>query len=113
MTRSDATLRITPGGNQLTIEQNALKVVAFLNTMREQVITNPEFGKHYSDAGRMDNLFATLASNLTLNFQRLEEARDNAAMNPGRRQYQDDVDTYLQGLANTNYRIEQIWQEVR
>ena len=113
MTRSDATLRMIPGGNQLTIEQNALKVVAFLNAMREQVIANPEFGKHYSDAGRMDNLFATLASNLTLNFQRLEEARDNAAMNPGRRQYQDDVDTYLQGLANTNYRIEQIWREFR
>ena len=97
----------------MTIEQQALKVAAFLRSMREQVIANPEFGKHYSDAGRMDNLFATLATNLTLNFQRLEEAREKAAMNPSRRQYQDDIDNYLEGLANTSDRIEQTWQEFR
>ena len=111
--QSDATVRRTPGDNQVTIEQKALKVAAFLKSMREQVIANPEFGKHYSDAGRMDNLFATLATNLTLNFQRLEEAREKAAMNPSRRQYQDDIDNYLEGLANTSDRIEQTWQEFR
>lgn len=112
-TRSDETVRIMPGGNPLTIEQNALKVAAFLKTMREYVIANPEFGKHYSDAGRMDTLFSSLATNLALNFQRLEEARSKAAMNPGRRQYQDDVDTYLEGLMSTSDRIEQTWQEFR
>ncbi|MGH2493486.1 MAG: protein kinase domain-containing protein [Ktedonobacteraceae bacterium] len=112
-TRSDETVRIMPGGNPLTIEQNALKVAAFLKTMREYVIVNPEFGKHYSDAGRMDNLFSSLATHLAVNFQRLEEARGKAAMNPGRRQYQDDVDTYLEGLMSTSDKIEQTWQEFR
>lgn len=112
-TRSDETVRIMPGGNPLTIEQNALKVAAFLKTMREYVIANPEFGRHYSDAGRMDTLFSSLATNLALNFQRLEEARNKAAMNPARRQYQDDVDAYLEGLMSTSDRIEQTWQEFR
>ncbi|HEU0002018.1 MAG TPA: protein kinase [Ktedonobacteraceae bacterium] len=112
-TRSDETVRIMPGGNPLTIEQNALKVAAFLKTMREYVIANPEFGRYYSDAGRMDTLFSSLATNLALNFQRLEEARNKAAMNPARRQYQDDVDAYLEGLMSTSDRIEQTWQEFR
>ncbi len=112
-TQSDQTVMLIPGDNQVTIEQNALKVTAFLRAMREYVITNPEFGKHYSDAGRLDQLFATLASDLAMNFQRLEEARRNARHHPGRRQFQDDIDTYLQGLANTAQDIEQVWREFR
>jgi hypothetical protein len=97
----------------MTIEQDALEVSAFLRSLREQIITHPEFGRIYADIGTVDQEVTRLASALETNYQRLQEARQNLALFPGRRQYQDDVDTYLQGLSTTALSVDKLWRQFR
>ncbi len=101
------------GGTRMTIEQDALQVAGFLRSLREQIIAHPQFGQVYGEVGSIDQEVTRLASALTLNYDRLQEARHNLALYPGRRQYQDDVDTYLQGLSATTLEIEKLWRQFR
>jgi len=101
------------GGTLMTIEQDALQVAEFLRSLREQIIAHPEFGRIYGEVGRVDQEVTRLATALQTNYERLQEARRNLALYPGRRQYQDDVDTHLQGLSTTTLEIEKLWRQFR
>lgn len=97
----------------MAIEQNALRVTEFLRALNEKIITDPEFSRLYGGIGNMDVTIAQLATALATNYQRLEEARQSLILYPNRRQYQDDVDGYLQGLAGTASQIEKVWRQFR
>ena len=101
------------GGKQMSIEQDALKVADFLNALQDMVITDPEFGKFYTDAGRMDNQITMLSTALKTNLQLLQEARTNVMFNPGIHQYQDAVINHLQGLTAATMNIERLWKTFR
>jgi tetratricopeptide (TPR) repeat protein len=101
------------GGTQMSIELDALQVSEFLRSLRKEIINHQEFRQVYGDTGSIGQEIMDLAAALTTNYQRLSEARRKLALYPGRRQYQDEVDTYLQGLSATNDAIEMIWLQFR
>lgn len=110
---SSMVLTTAIGGTPMTIEQDALQVAEFLRSLREQIIAHPAFGRIYGDVRHVDQEVIRLASALATNYQRLQEARHNLALYPGRRQYQDDVDIHLQGLSTTTLEIEKLWRQFR
>jgi hypothetical protein len=77
------------------------------------VITHPGFERIYAETGRIDQEVTRLAAALQINYERLQDARRNLSLFPGRRQYQDEVDTYLQGLSTTNLEVEKLWRQFR
>jgi hypothetical protein len=104
---------ILRGDTRMTIEMDAIRVSNFLRVLHDKILADPEFGRLYADMGRVDQTFTRLATALATNIERLEEARANLMLFPTRRQYQDDVDGYLQGLSATSLEIEKVWYQFR
>jgi hypothetical protein len=101
------------GGDTMTVEEQAKRVSLFLRSLQEHIITHSEFGRIYTEAGRLDQQVADLVTALDTNRQGLQEAKRESRRFPAVQAHRDRVTLQRQGLRYTIDEVDKLWREFR